>query len=140
MQASISPVIPPALGPAYRSLDDETSPLTAFLESSGTEGRSVCRFRRVLRLDGAGASEWADAGSVVLGAEAPLWERARRVREILPEGVPDRPVFAIVRTGAECLVVVALSEGFVAGEIDFDLEPAEAAERLWEACGAGWAA
>lgn len=57
-------------------------------------------------------------------------DKARRLRSVLPEPVLGQTVFGLLRSGGTCLVVVPRPTGFVAAEIDFDRDPAAAAELL----------
>ena len=64
-------------------------------------------------------------------------DKARGLRAVLPEPVFGQTVFGLLRAGGTCLVVVPQPTGFVAGEIDFDRDPAAAAELLCDAFDAG---
>ena len=64
-------------------------------------------------------------------------EKARGLRSVLPGPVFGQTVFGLLRAGGSCLVVVPRPTGFVAGEIDFDRDPAAAAELLSDAFEGG---
>jgi hypothetical protein len=120
----------PHLSSKCRPNNDGASDFSGWGERAQKAGY---RFRLLL-LDGCGKRQVWRARTVAETVDPGAWfAQAHAVRALLPVAdSPDLPAFAFIRTGPDCLVVVAIPGGLVAGILDFDCAPALAAEALWE--------